>query len=139
LLLTAVQSKLTALVPQGLRPPPFNPDCFVHYRRMLLRALLGLPPAALAALIGICILYGPAKGVLGRGIPLLAVLLTAPFMDLPAVMALPAVPIFVTNLGQTIEGAGTGPALLRLWPILLAVVAGAVAGVHLRSASIEPC
>jgi uncharacterized membrane protein YfcA len=98
---------------------------------MLLHAILALPPAALAALIGICVLGGSAKGALGIGIPLLAVPLTAPFMDLPAVMALLTVPIFATNLGQAIEGAGTRAALLRLWPILLAIVAGTVAGVHL--------
>jgi uncharacterized membrane protein YfcA len=98
---------------------------------MLLHAILGLSPAALAALIGVCILGGSAKGALGMGIPLLAVPLTAPFMDLPAVMALLTVPILATNLGQAIEGAGTRAALLRLWPILLAVVAGTIAGVHL--------
>ncbi|MGD9617686.1 MAG: sulfite exporter TauE/SafE family protein [Alphaproteobacteria bacterium] len=98
---------------------------------MLLHAILGLSPAALAVLIGICILGGSAKGALGIGIPLLAVPLTAPFMDLPAVMALLTVPIFATNLGQAIEGAGTRAALLRLWPTLLAVVAGTVTGVHL--------
>lgn len=98
---------------------------------MLLHTLLGLSPAALAALIGICILGGAAKGALGIGIPLLAVPLTAPFMDLPAIMGLLTVPIFATNLGQAIEGTGTRAALLRLWPMLLAVVAGTVAGVHL--------
>jgi uncharacterized protein len=98
---------------------------------MLLHAILGLSPAALAALIGVCILGGSAKGALGMGIPLLAVPLTAPFMDLPAVMALLTMPILATNLGQAIEGAGTRAALLRLWPILLAVVAGTIAGVHL--------
>ena len=51
---------------------------------MLLHAILGLSPIALAALIGICILGGSAKGALGIGVPLLAVPLSAPFMDLPA-------------------------------------------------------
>jgi len=98
---------------------------------MLLHAILGLSPVALAALIGICILGGSAKGALGIGIPLLTVPLTAPFMDLPAVMALLTVPIFATNFGQAVEGGGTKAALLRLWPMLVAVVAGTVAGVHL--------
>jgi uncharacterized membrane protein YfcA len=98
---------------------------------MLLHVILGLSPAALAALIGICILGGTVKGALGIGLPLLAVPLTALFMDLPAVMALLTVPIFATNLGQAIEGTGTRAALLRLWPMLLAVVAGIVTGVHL--------
>src|SRR3954452_17479509 len=97
---------------------------------MLLHAILGLSPDALVALIGICILRDSAKGALGIGIPLLAVPLTAPFMELPAVMALLTVPIFVTNLGQAVEGGGTRAALLRLWPTLLALVAGTVAGVH---------
>jgi uncharacterized membrane protein YfcA len=98
---------------------------------MLLHAILGLSPAALVALIGIFILGGSAKGALGIGIPLFAVPLAAPLLDLPADMALLTVPIFATNLAQAIEGGGTGAALLRLWPILLAVVAGTVTGVRL--------
>jgi uncharacterized membrane protein YfcA len=98
---------------------------------MLLHAILGLSPAALAALIAICILGGSAKGALGIGIPILAVPLSAPFIDLPAIMALLTVPIFATNLGQAFEGTGTGAALLRLWPMLLAVILGTLAGVHL--------
>ena len=104
---------------------------------MLLHAILSLPPAALAALIAVCILGGSAKGALGIGIPLVAVPLTAPFLDLPVVIGLLSVPIFATNIGQAIEGGGTPAALLRLWPMLLAAMAGTLAGVHLLI-SIDP-
>lgn len=103
----------------------------LHYLEpMLLHAILSLPPTALAVLIAVCVLGGSAKGALGIGIPLLAVPLTAPFLELPAIIALLTVPIFATNLGQAIEGEGTPAALLRLWPMLVAIMAGTLAGVH---------
>jgi hypothetical protein len=80
---------------------------------MLPHAILGLSPVALATLIGICILGGSAKSTLGIGVPLLAVPLTAPFMDLPAIMAPLTVPIFATNLGQGALAA----LLLPAWPV----------------------
>src|SRR5689334_17125770 len=107
-------------------PAPIPRGCPADPRAMLLHAILGLSPVALAALIGICILGGSAKGALGIGVPLLAAPLGASFMELPSIMALLTVPIFVTNLGQAIEGGGTGAALRRLWPILAALVIGTV-------------
>ena len=98
---------------------------------MVLHAIINLSPTALCALVAVCILGGSAKGALGIGIPLLAVPLTAPFMELPAVIGLLTVPIFATNLAQAVEGDGTPAALLRLWPMLLAVVGGTWVGVHL--------
>ena len=98
---------------------------------MLLEALLNLPPAAVAGLVAACMLGGSAKGALGIGIPLVAVPLTATFLELPAVIALLTVPMFATNIGQALEGGGTLAAVYRLWPMLLAIAVGTFAGVHL--------
>ncbi len=97
---------------------------------MVVDALLNLSALAFAGLIAVCILGGSAKGALGIGIPLVAVPLTAQFMELPAVIALLAVPIFATNIGQAMEGGGTLAALRRLWPMLLAIAVGTAAGIH---------
>lgn len=97
---------------------------------MLLNAILNLSPEAFAGLVAVFILGGSAKGALGIGIPLVAVSLSAPFLELPAVIALLTVPIFATNIGQALEGGGTLAALRRLWPMLVAVAAGTVVGVH---------
>jgi uncharacterized protein len=98
---------------------------------MLVNAILNLSLPALAVLFAVCMLGGSAKGALGIGIPLIAVPLSAPFLELPAVIALLTVPIFATNIAQALEGGATFAAISRLWPILVAIVAGTFSGVHL--------
>jgi uncharacterized protein len=98
---------------------------------MLLQAILNLPAAAVAGLVAACLLGGSAKGALGIGIPLVVVPLSVTFLELPAVIALLTVPMFATNIGQALEGGGTLPAMWRLWPMLVAIVVGTLAGVHL--------
>ena len=73
-------------------------------------------------------LAGFAKGVVGVGLPTVA-------MGLLAMMATPAeaaslvvVPSFVTNIWQLAVGPGLAPLLRRLWPMLLGICAGAAAG-----------
>jgi uncharacterized membrane protein YfcA len=97
---------------------------------MLAQAILNLSPAAAVGVFAACVLGGSAKGALGIGIPLVAVPLTTQFLDLPAAIALLAVPMFATNVTQAFEGGGTLAALHRLWPVLLAIVAGTLGGVH---------
>jgi uncharacterized membrane protein YfcA len=98
---------------------------------MLTEALLNLSPVAAIALLAAFILGGSVKGALGIGIPLVVVPLTAQFLELPAAVALVTVPMFVTNIGQALESGGTLPALRRLWPMLITIVVGTWAGVHL--------
>ncbi len=98
---------------------------------MLLQAILHLSPLAALALIAVLILGGSTKGALGIGLPLVSVPLSAQFLDLPAVIGLLTVPIIATNIGQAMETGGTGEALRRLWPMLLAIVCGTLGGVHL--------
>lgn len=98
---------------------------------MLTQALASLSPLAAVALLAAFILGGSVKGALGIGIPLVVVPLTAQFLELPAAVGLVTVPMFVTNIGQAVESGGTLPALRRLWPMLVAIVLGTWAGVHL--------
>jgi len=98
---------------------------------MLSEALLNLSPVAALALLAAFILGGSIKGALGIGIPLVVVPLTAQFLELPAAVGLVTVPMFATNIGQALESGGTLPALRRLWPMLIALVLGTLAGVHL--------
>jgi uncharacterized membrane protein YfcA len=97
---------------------------------MLTHAIFALSPLASAGLIVIFIVAGSTKGALGIGLPLVAVPLTAQFLELPAVVGLLAVPMVATNIGQALESGGTLPALYRLWPMLGAIVLGTWAGVH---------
>jgi uncharacterized membrane protein YfcA len=98
---------------------------------MLIHAILALSPLAVAGLVAAFILGGTAKGALGIGLPLVAVPLTVQFLDLPVVIGLLSVPMLATNIGQVLESGGTLPALYRLWPMLVAIVAGTWGGVHL--------
>lgn len=98
---------------------------------MLIHAILALSPLATAGLIAIFIVAGSTKGALGIGLPLVAVPLTAQFLDLSAAIGLLTVPMVVTNIGQALESGGTLAAVHRLWPMLATIVVGTWAGVHL--------
>lgn len=98
---------------------------------MVTAAVLGLPDAALVALVAIYLFGGVVKGVTGVGLPLVLVPLTAQFVPIPVAVALLTVPMVATNISQAMEGGHTLPAIRRLLPILVCVVIGLLIGVHL--------
>jgi uncharacterized membrane protein YfcA len=98
---------------------------------MIIHAILGLPPLALAGLVAVFVLGGVVKGVTGVGLPLVLVPLTAQFLDVPAAVALLTVPMVATNITQAMEGGHTLAAIRRMLPILACVVIGLLIGVHL--------
>jgi len=64
------------------------------------------------------LLGGTVKGVIGLGLPTIALGLLAATMDIRAAMALLLVPSFVTNIWQVASGGHFRPLLRRLWPFL---------------------
>jgi uncharacterized protein len=89
------------------------------------------PVLTLGFTLATFVLAGFVKGVIGIGLPTVA-------MGLLAMMATPAeaaslvvVPSFVTNVWQLAVGPGLAPLLRRLWPMLLGTCAGAAAGAGL--------
>jgi uncharacterized membrane protein YfcA len=77
---------------------------------------------------GVFILAGFVKGVVGLGLPAVAMGLLALVMrpaDAASVLILPTV---ATNIWQMVAGPSLKPIIARLWPVLLAVVAGTLAG-----------
>jgi hypothetical protein len=98
---------------------------------MLTHAILGLPVAALAALLAIFFLGGVIKGVTGVGLPLFLIPLSTQFLDAPAAVALLMLPMVATNITQAAEGGHTAAAIRSLLPILLPLILGALLGVHL--------
>jgi uncharacterized protein len=98
---------------------------------MVMHAVLGLSPVALAALFLVFLLGGVVKGVTGVGLPLVLVPLTAQFFPVPVAVALLTVPMVATNVSQAMEGGHTAAAIRRLLPILGFVVVGLLIGVHL--------
>ena len=69
------------------------------------------------------LLAGTVKGVIGLGLPTLALGLLTATAGLSQAMALLLVPSFVTNLWQALVGGHGRVILARLWPFLLAATA----------------
>jgi hypothetical protein len=77
---------------------------------------------------GIFVLAGFVKGVVGLGLPAIAMGLLALVMtpaDAASVLILPTV---ATNVWQMAAGPSLWPIVLRLWPFMLGVIAGTLAG-----------
>jgi uncharacterized membrane protein YfcA len=85
-----------------------------------------LPYAAL--LTGTFLLAGLVKGVIGLGLPTVAMGLLGLAMLPVEAAALLLVPSLVTNVWQLLAGSRFGALLRRLWPMMVGVVAGTLAG-----------
>lgn len=70
------------------------------------------------------LLAGMVKGVLGMGLPTVAVGLLAVAMSPGEASALLLIPSLITNLWQLFTGTALLPLLKRLWPMLLALSVG---------------
>ncbi|MBU8542082.1 MULTISPECIES: sulfite exporter TauE/SafE family protein [Roseomonadaceae] len=85
----------------------------------------------LLALIGLVfLLAGMVKGLIGLGLPTIAIGLLALAMPPAEAAALLLVPSLVTNLVQAM-GPGWRDLLRRFWPMLLALLPGTLAGIGL--------
>jgi hypothetical protein len=73
------------------------------------------------------LLAGAVKGVLGLGLPTIAIGLLALAMPPAEAAALLLLPAFVTNFAQSL-GPNLGALTARLWPMLLAIVPATFAG-----------
>jgi uncharacterized protein len=77
---------------------------------------------------GIFVLAGFVKGVVGLGLPAVAMGLLAlvmPPADAASILVLPTV---ATNVWQMAAGPNLKPVIARLWPFILGVVCGTLAG-----------
>ena len=86
------------------------------------------PPSAVLAAIAVFVLAGLVKGVVGLGLPTVAMALLALVMPPAQAAALLVAPSLVTNLLQLRPLSGLGPMLRRLGPMLAGVCAGSLAG-----------
>ncbi len=73
-------------------------------------------------IVGIFIIAGTVKGVIGLGLPAVSLALLTVAIDLPSAMAILIVPSFVTNLWQAIIGGNFRIILIRIWPFLLMAI-----------------
>src|SRR5919107_4988923 len=73
-------------------------------------------------------LAGIVKGVTGMGLPTVAMGLLGALMSPVAAAALLIVPSFVTNVWQLASGPSFAALMTRLWPMMLGIVLGTLAG-----------
>jgi uncharacterized protein len=74
-------------------------------------------------LIGVFIIAGTVKGVIGLGLPTISLALLTVAIDLPSAMALMLVPSLVTNVWQAVVGGNFKDTLPRIWPFLIIATA----------------
>lgn len=97
----------------------------------------GLQFGVVLWIAGVFLLAGGIKGIVGVGLPTVAIVLLAPTLGLPAAIALLVVPTFVTNVWQALVGGEAGATFRRIWPFLIAAAltvwigAGALTRVNL--------
>ncbi len=103
----------------------------------LLSILHAYGTAELAWIFLVFMLAGLVKGVVGLGLPTVAVGLLGIVMAPREAAALLVVPSLVTNAWQLAAGPAAGVLLRRLWPMLFGIAAGTIAGGLLLPASVS--
>jgi uncharacterized membrane protein YfcA len=88
-----------------------------------------------AAIAATFTLAGFVKGVIGLGLPTIAMGLLGSLMAPAAAAALLIIPSIVTNIWQMAGGPALAPLLRRLWPMLAGVCVGSWAGAGLLTGS----
>lgn len=87
-----------------------------------------------AELIIIAVVFlaaGTVKGVVGMGLPTVAIALLTASIGLSDGIVLMVIPALASNLWQALAGGALAEILRRLWPYLLAIVGGAWVGVNI--------
>ena len=89
---------------------------------------------ALSTLILVCLVFvlaGFTKGIIGLGLPTIAMGLLAVVLPPAEAAALLILPSLVTNVWQMLDGPHLGPLLRRLWPLNVGVCLGTWLGAAL--------
>jgi len=67
-------------------------------------SLIDLPTASMTALLLALFVAGATKGLIGVGMPIVAVPILSLVVDLPIAVALLSIPLIVTNVPQALQG-----------------------------------
>src|SRR5258708_21015180 len=88
---------------------------------------------------------GLLKGIIGVGMPVVALPLLSLFIDIKSAAMLLSMPLIFSNLPQALEGGKTGRCLMQLMPVILGMIPGLFIGVRVllaldaRVSEIIPC
>jgi len=85
----------------------------------------------LAVIAAVFLIAGAVKGVVGLGLPTVAIGLLTALVGLSEGMVLMVIPSLVTNLWQALAGGALRAILRRVWGLLLTIAVGAWVGVDL--------
>ena len=97
---------------------------------MLIRTLYVEPASIIVAVVCSLIVAGLLKGVIGVGMPVVALPLLSLFIDVKSAAMLLSMPLIFSNLPQALEGGKTGRCLMGLMPVLLGMIPGLFLGVR---------
>jgi uncharacterized membrane protein YfcA len=93
------------------------------------RQLLDFSPSTIALVVAIFLFAGTVKGLIGVGLPTIAVALLIHVMPLPEAMPLVVIPAIITNLWQAVIGGQGREALRRFWLLYVLLAIGTWVGV----------
>ena len=85
----------------------------------------------LAVITAVFFIAGAVKGIVGLGLPTVAIGLLTALIGLSEGIVLMVIPSLITNLWQALAGSALSMILRRMWGLLLAVCVGAWVGVEL--------
>jgi uncharacterized membrane protein YfcA len=97
---------------------------------VLTRILCFDQASIIAAVVGSLIVAGLLKGIIGVGMPVVALPLLSLFIDVKSAAMLLSMPLIFSNLPQALEGGKTGRCLVQLMPVILGTVPGVFLGVR---------
>ena len=97
---------------------------------MLIRTLHFEQASIIAAMVCSLIVAGFLKGIIGVGMPVVALPLLSLFVDVKSATMLLSMPLIFSNLPQALEGGKTGRCLMQLMPVILGMVPGLFLGVR---------
>lgn len=87
-----------------------------------------MQPETTTIIVLVFLLAGAVKGMIGLGLPTIAMGLLTLAMPPSAAASLLLVPSFITNVWQLWLGPSFGPLLRRLWPLIAGLAIGTLTG-----------
>jgi uncharacterized protein len=99
--------------------------------------LIHLPLTGIIIAVAVLLAAGMTKGVIGIGLPIVAVPLLSMVVPVQTAVAVVAIPLLLTNLSQACRGEPILLVLKGLWPVLGGTAIGLIGGVHLLT-SLSP-
>jgi uncharacterized protein len=97
---------------------------------MLSRGLYFEQTIIIATVVCGLIVAGVLKGIIGVGMPVVALPLLSLFIDIKSAAMLLSMPLIFSNVPQAIEGGKTGRCFMQLMPVILGTIPGLFLGVR---------